>query len=53
MVQMLQCTESLIERGVKLNADGSSTPRRWMSIVKLVVGVLDAEMERSAIIAHK
>ena len=53
MVQMLQCVEQLMERGVhlvtldgKLNSEATDP-----SIVKLIVGVLGyaAEMERSAI----
>ena len=54
MIQMLQCAEQLVERGIglitlvgKLNTDTMDP-----SIVKLIVGVLGyaAEMERKAII---
>ena len=54
MVQMLQCAEALLERGVGLvTLDGKlNTETMDPSIVKLVVGVLGyaAEMERSAIL---
>lgn len=54
MVQMLQCAESLLERGIGLvTLDGKlNTETMDPSIVKLVVGVLGyaAEMERGAII---
>lgn len=54
MIQMLQCAEMLLERGVGLiTLDGKlNTETMDPSIVKLIVGVLGyaAEMERSAII---
>ena len=53
MIQMLQCVEHLMERGVHLvTLDGKlDTERTDPSIVKLIVGVLGyaAEMERAAI----
>lgn len=54
MIQMLQCAELLLERGIGLvTLDGKlNTETMDPSIVKLVVGILGyaAEMERSAII---
>ena len=54
MIQMLQCAESLVERGIGLiTLDGKlNTDTMDPSIVKLIVGVLGyaAEMERKAII---
>ena len=54
MIQMLQCAEELVERGVGLiTLDGKlNTETMDPSIVKLIVGVLGyaAEMERKAIL---
>ncbi len=54
MIQMLQCAEELVERGVGLiTLDGKlNTELMDPSIVKLIVGVLGyaAEMERKAIL---
>ena len=54
MIQMLQCAESLVERGIGLiTLDGKlNTETMDPSIVKLIVGVLGyaAEMERKSII---
>ena len=54
MIQMLQCAESLVERGVGLiTLDGKlNTETMDPSIVKLIVGVLGyaAEMERKSIL---
>jgi len=54
MVQMLQCAESLLERGIGLvTLDGKlNTDTMDPSIVKLIVGILGyaAEMERKAIL---
>ena len=54
MIEMLQCAEQLVERGVGLvTLDGKlNTELMDPSIVKLIVGVLGyaAEMERSAIL---
>jgi len=54
MIEMLQCAESLVERGIGLvTLDGKlNTETMDPSIVKLIVGVLGyaAEMERKAII---
>ena len=56
MIEMLQGTESLVERGVGLiTLDGKlNTELMDPSIVKLIVGVLGyaAEMERKAILKH-
>lgn len=53
MIQMLQCVEQLMERGIHLvTLDGKlNTEITDPSIVKLIVGILGyaAEMERSAI----
>lgn len=53
MVQMLQCVEALMDRGIHLvTLDGKlDTERTDPSIVKLIVGILGyaAEMERTAI----
>ena len=54
MIEMLQCAEALVERGVGLiTLDGKlNTELMDPSIVKLIVGVLGyaAEMERKAIL---
>ena len=54
MIEMLQCAESLMERGIGLvTLDGKlNTDTMDSSIVKLIVGVLGyaAEMDRKAII---
>lgn len=54
MIQMLQCTEQLLERGIGLvTLDGKvNTDTMDPSIVKLIVGVLGyaAEMERQALL---
>lgn len=54
MIQMLQCAEQLVERGIGLiTLDGKlNTETMDPSIVKLIVGVLGyaAEMERKAIL---
>ena len=54
MIEMLQCAEQLVERGVGLvTLDGKlNTELMDPSIVKLIVGVLGyaAEMERKAIL---